>query len=148
MLQFIDKKFKIDHDATIGVEFGSKTLNIRNKNIKLQIWDTPGLGKPRPITRSFYIGSHGVLLVFDVTSRESFSNISYWMNEIRVNKTDDTKILIVGNKIDLGDKRVVSFEEAKALADSLEVGYVEVSAKMATGVEESFYILTSFIYVG
>ena len=81
LLQFLEKKFKFDHDTTIGVEFGSKIINVRDKQIKLQIWDTAGQETFKSITRSYYRGSIGVVLVYDITNRDSFNNVSKWLDE-------------------------------------------------------------------
>jgi Ras-related protein Rab-2A len=80
LLQFLEKKFKFDHDTTIGVEFGSKIITVKDKHIKLQIWDTAGQETFKSITRSYYRGSIGVILVYDITNRDSFNNISKWLD--------------------------------------------------------------------
>ena len=80
LLQFLEKKFKFDHDTTIGVEFGSKIINVKDKQIKLQIWDTAGQETFKSITRSYYRGSIGVVLVYDITNRDSFNNVSKWLD--------------------------------------------------------------------
>jgi Ras-related protein Rab-1A len=84
-------------------------------------------------------------VVFDVTNKDSFINVGNWMNEITKYASDNVNKLLIGNKTDLADRRVVSYEEAKELADSLGVQYIETSAKTATGVEESFTKMTASI---
>ena len=111
LLQFLEKKFKFDHDTTIGVEFGSKVISVAEKPIKLQIWDTvindhmqAGQETFKSITRSYYRGSIGVILVYDITSKESFSNISKWLDETRSYSNDKITMMLIGNKTDLDYK--------------------------------------------
>ena len=101
LLQFLEKKFKFDHDTTIGVEFGSKVISVNDKQVKLQIWDTAGQETFKSITRSYYRGSIGVVLVYDITNRDSFSNISKWLDETKSYANDKVVIMLVGNKTDL-----------------------------------------------
>jgi Ras-related protein Rab-2A len=104
LLQFLEKKFKFDHDTTIGVEFGSKIINVKDKHIKLQIWDTAGQETFKSITRSYYRGSIGVILVYDITNRDSFNNISKWLDETKSYANDKITVMLVANKTDLEAK--------------------------------------------
>lgn len=104
LLQFLEKKFKFDHDTTIGVEFGSKIITVNDKQLKLQIWDTAGQETFKSITRSYYRGSIGVILVYDITNRESFNNISRWLDETKSYANDKVVVMLVGNKTDLETK--------------------------------------------
>lgn len=108
MLQFLEKKFKFDHDTTIGVEFGSKIISVNDKQIKLQIWDTAGQETFKSITRSYYRGSIGVILVYDITNRDSFNNIMKWLDETKNYANDKVTMLLVGNKTDLDAKYLLS----------------------------------------
>ena len=101
LLQFLEKKFKFDHDTTIGVEFGSKIITVKDKHIKLQIWDTAGQETFKSITRSYYRGSIGVILVYDITNRDSFNNISKWLDETKSYANDKITVMLVANKTDL-----------------------------------------------
>ena len=150
LLRFADNTYTESFISTIGVDFVRhnqkiKTVDIEHKIFKLQIWDTAGQEKFRTITSSYYRGAHGIIVVFDVTSKDSFMNVSNWMNEITKYASDNVNKLLVGNKTDMTDRRVVSYEEAKELADSLGVEYIETSAKTAVGVEESFTKMTKSI---
>ena len=82
LLQFTDQRFRQQHDLTIGVEFGSRTVEIQDKKIKLQIWDTAGQERYRTITKAYYKGADGILVVFDLTDKESFLNVDGWLKEI------------------------------------------------------------------
>jgi len=139
LLQFADKRFKADHDTTIGVEFGSKNVQIKDKTLKLQIWDTAGQESFRSITRSYYRGSIGALLVYDVTRRETFEGLTKWLDETRNYANDKTLIILIGNKTDLGDKREVSTEEGERFAKENGIFFMETSAKTAFNVEAAFH---------
>ena len=104
LLQFTDKRFKQTHDLTIGVEFGARTLQVGKQAVKLQIWDTAGQESFRSITRSYYRGSIGALLVYDVTKRTSFENLQKWLEEMRENAYSKMTIILIGNKVDLDDE--------------------------------------------
>jgi len=139
LLQFADKRFKADHDTTIGVEFGSKNIQIKDKTIKMQIWDTAGQESFRSITRSYYRGSIGALLVYDVTRRETFEGLTKWLEETRNYANDKTLIILIGNKTDLADKREVSTEEGEKFAKQNGIFFMETSAKTAFNVETAFH---------
>lgn len=104
VLRFIEGIFRKDQENTIGVEFGTKEIDVQGKLVKLQIWDTAGQEAFKSITRSYYRGAAGALLVYDVTSQSSFDNIRNWLDEAQNNGNDEMVICIVGNKIDLEDK--------------------------------------------
>ena len=106
VLQFIDKRFKMAHDITIGVEFGVKILPVNDKKIKLQIWDTAGTEAFRSITKGYYKGSVGALLVYDVTHKASFEHAQTWIEDLRQNTNKKTTICLVGNKCDLAEQYI------------------------------------------
>ena len=132
-IRFAHDKFQENYKMTIGVDFTIKQLKVSNKLIKCQIWDTGGQERFSKIRPLYYRGALGCLIVYDVTSRESFENLDKWVKEV---KTHCIKIpiVIVGNKIDL-KKRVVTLEQGKAYASKIskELGYkvphMESSAK-------------------
>lgn len=138
MLQFTDRRFKNDHDLTIGVEFGSRTIKINDKAIKLQMWDTAGQENFRSITRSYYRGAVAALLLYDITNRDSFANIERWLAEAKNNANHDITIILVGNKADLESTRVITFEEGQAFANQHGILFIEASAKEAFNVDEAF----------
>lgn len=146
LLQFTDKRFKQDHDLTIGVEFGSRTIRVEDKDIKLQIWDTAGQESFRSITRSYYRGAAGALLVYDVTRRESFMHLNNWLEGIAENGNADMVVALVGNKSDLDSRRTVSTEEGARFARDHNLLYLETSAKTAYNVEEAFLNTARAIY--
>lgn len=140
LLQFIDGDFKEDHNVTIGVEYGAKTVTAAGKQIKLQIWDTAGQESFRAITRSFYRNANGVILMYDLTRLESFENLEDWLREIRLNSDPDVVVYLVGNMKDLADEeREVSTEIAQKFANEKKLdGFIEASAKTAEHVSDVF----------
>lgn len=146
LLQFTDKRFQHMHDLTIGVEFGSRTIALDNRLIKLQIWDTAGQESFRSVTRSYYRGACGALLVYDVTRRETFMHISKWVSEARANGNSNMILMLIGNKIDLENRRTVSYEEGAEYARREGMIFMETSAKTADNVEESFVKTAESIY--
>ena len=118
---------------------------MENKVIKLQIWDTAGQEKFRTITSSYYRGAHGVIVVYDVTNRESFNNVKNWMGEITRYASENVNRVLVGNKCDIDSKKAVTTEEGKELADSLGIPFMETSAKTSINVEQSFLRMASEI---
>ena len=138
LLYFIDKRFRTDHELTIGVEFGTKTITTKGKTVKLQVWDTAGQDSFRSIIRSYYRGACGALLVYDVSRRDSFDSLGTWLTDTRQHGNPDMVIILCANKIDLEDQRVVSEEEGREWAARHDMLYIETSAKMGDGVDSSF----------
>ena len=146
LLQFTDKRFEPLHDLTIGVEFGTRMVSIDGKNVKLQIWDTAGQESFRSITRSYYRGACGALLVYDVTRRETFSHLQSWLEDAKSNSHSAMTIMLIGNKSDLESKRVVSKEEGEQFAKKNGLVFMETSAKTAQNVDEAFLRTATIIY--
>ena len=138
LLQFTDNKFRHQHELTIGVEFGGKTIQVNGKNIKIQIWDTAGQEAFQAITRTYYKGATGALVVYDITRRDTFNHVTKWLDEVRANALKEIQIILIGNKKDLEDKRQVQTEEGQALADKNGLLFLETSAKTAVNVSEAF----------
>merc|ERR1712167_558988 len=139
LLQFTDRRFQPIHDLTIGVEFGARMISIDKKQIKLQIWDTAGQESFRSITRSYYRGAAGALLVYDITRRETFTHLTSWLEESRQHASPNMTIMLIGNKCDDEDKRAVTFEEGEAFAKQHGLLFLETSAKTAHNVEDAFF---------
>lgn len=146
MLQFTDKRFQPVHDLTIGVEFGARMVNLDDKLVKLQIWDTAGQESFRSITRSYYRGSAGALLVYDITRRDTFQHLSRWLEEARQHAQDNMVIMLIGNKNDLEHRRTVSKEEGMEFAKNNGLIFMETSAKTAYNVETAFINTTAEIH--
>jgi len=138
LLQFTDKRFQPVHDLTIGVEFGARMITVGDTQVKLQIWDTAGQESFRSITRSYYRGAAGALLVYDITRRDTFQHLGRWLEEAKQHAQPNMVILLIGNKNDLEHRRAVSTEEGKAFADANGLLFLETSAKTAYNVEQAF----------
>jgi len=138
LYRFTDNKYKSDVSHTIGVEFGAKIIEVSGKFIKLQIWDTAGQERFRSVTRSYYRGAAGCVLVYDITSRESFNHLTSWLNDARALATSELVIVLVGNKTDLQEDREVTFLEASRFAQENDLMFLETSAKSGDNVEEVF----------
>ncbi|KAG6508332.1 hypothetical protein ZIOFF_033706 [Zingiber officinale] len=140
-----DDSYLESYISTIGVDFKIRTVEQDGKTVKLQIWDTAGQERFRTITSSYYRGAHGIIVVYDVTDQESFNNVKQWLNEIDRYASDNVNKLLVGNKCDLLENKVVSYETAKAFADEIGIPFLETSAKNATNVEQAFMAMTAAI---
>merc|ERR1711879_930886 len=146
LLQFTDKRFQPVHDLTIGVEFGARMITIDGKQIKLQIWDTAGQESFRSITRSYYRGAAGALLVYDITRRETFQHLSAWLEDAKQHSNSNMTIMLIGNKCDLEHRRAVTTEEGEQFAKEHGLVFMETSAKTAHNVEEAFINTATNIY--
>lgn len=141
LIRYADQKFSNDVMSTIGIDFKVKTIRVNNKLIKLQIWDTAGQEKYHTITTAYYRGSHGVMMVYDVTNIKSFDSIERWSNNVKNHADDDARKIIVGNKCDMDEKRLISTYRGQELALSQEVDFIETSASTGENVEKAFETL-------
>jgi len=141
-MRYTKNEFSAEMVSSIGVDFKSKDMTIGDKRVKLQIWDTAGHEKFRTITTSYYRGAHGIVIVFDLTDRKSFDSVKRWMEEINKYARENVMRFLIGNKSDLVDKREVKYEEASALANGLNIYYVETSAKNNINISDFFKIAT------
>ncbi|PWN51724.1 putative SEC4-like Rab/GTPase [Violaceomyces palustris] len=141
LLRFCDDAWTPSFITTIGIDFKIRTIELDGKRIKLQIWDTAGQERFRTITTAYYRGAMGILLVFDVTDEKSFQNIRTWHSNIEQHASEGVSKILVGNKSDWEEKRVVTAEQGEALAAELGIPYIETSAKSNSNVEEAFFNL-------
>lgn len=145
LAQFMDKRFVLDHNPTIGYEFAAKNIEIDGLQIKLHIWDTAGQENFQAITRSYYRGATGALLVYDISRRETFDNALHWLEEAREYANPEMVIMLIGNKSDL-KKREISHQEASSFAQEHGMIFMETSAKTAEHVEEAFIDTAGMIF--
>ena len=138
LLRFAQNDFKTEYQLTIGVEFGAKNLDINNKKFRLQIWDTAGQENYRSITRAYYKNSVCAILVYDISSRESFEHISNWIEDCTAQSPKTVFMILVGNKSDLNNMRQVTFEEGKNMAKNNNMMFFETSAKTGENVDKIF----------
>lgn len=140
LLRFTDETFENIFMPTVGVDYKTKIIDIDGSRVKLQIWDTAGQKKFRAITKAYYRGANGILLVFDISRRETFSQTRDWIDSIK-EADQSIDIILVGNKCDL--ERDVTREEAEDFAKQFDIRYFETSAKDNTNVEEAFMYLAT-----
>ncbi|OSX65177.1 hypothetical protein POSPLADRAFT_1038965 [Postia placenta MAD-698-R-SB12] len=145
LLRFADDTYTESYISTIGVDFKIRTIELEGKTVKLQIWDTAGQERFRTITSSYYRGAHGIIVVYDVTDNDTFSNVKQWLQEIDRYASEGVNKLLVGNKSDLTSKKVVEYSAAKEFADQLNIPFLETSAKNATNVEQAFLTMAKQI---
>lgn len=139
LLRFCEDQFTPSFITTIGIDFKIRTIDIGNQRVKLQVWDTAGQERFRTITTAYYRGAMGILLVYDVTDEKSFNNIENWYQNVQSYANEGVELILVGNKCDLDEKRVVSTEQGQALADKFGIPFLEASSKTNINVEECFY---------
>jgi len=145
LLRFCDDSFTPSFIATIGIDFKIRTIDLDGKKIKLQIWDTAGQERFRTITTAYYRGAMGILLVYDVTDLKSFDAIRLWIRNIEQHASEGVNKILVGNKCDMNDKRVVSVEKGQELANEFNIPCIETSAKNNINVEAAFIKLATEI---
>ena len=138
ILRYIENNFSTNLMNSIGVDFKLKNIELDNKKIKLQIWDTAGQERFRTITTSYYKGAHAILIVFDITDRESFEHVRNWMADIDKFAKEGVLRILVGNKCDLETSRQVRKEEGNEIANKYGIKYIETSAKETTNIEDLF----------
>lgn len=141
LLRFSEDSFTPSFITTIGIDFKIRTIELDGKRIKLQIWDTAGQERFRTITTAYYRGAMGIILTYDVTDQRSFDNIRTWIRNIEQHASEGVNKILVGNKCDILDKKVISKEQGEALANEFGIKFLETSAKSNIGVEEAFFTL-------
>jgi len=137
--RFTSNEFQMENKATIGVEFGHAEVTLDDgTQIKVQIWDTAGQERFRAITRGYYRGAVGALIVYDITKKQTFLNVEKWLQELHEHADSDIVIMLVGNKTDLKTSREVSTDEARKFAQKNNLLYIETSALDGENIKEAF----------
>ena len=140
--RYIDNTFQDAYLSTIGFDFKFKNVTLKDgKKVKVQLWDTAGQERFRTIAKSYYKGAHGIVLIYDVTSKRTYENIRKWLNQIKEEASNRISIILVANKIDCEGEREVSKEEGENLATTSGLTLFEASAKDSINVNESFQYL-------
>ncbi|KAM9261540.1 ras-related protein Rab-26 [Cariama cristata] len=124
--------------STVGIDFRNKVLTVDGVKVKLQIWDTAGQERFRSVTHAYYRDAHALLLLYDVTNKASFDNIQAWLTEIHEYAQQDVVLMLLGNKVDSAQDRVVKREDGEKLAKEYGVPFMETSAKSGLNVELAF----------
>ena len=135
--RFSDDKFNEYHSLTIGMNFLCKSININNEPYEIQLWDSSGHENFKLLTRTYYKVSDGIIIVYDISERNTFSDVKMWLNDI-FSFTDNTYIILVGNKTDLNSLREVELEDGKTLSDIYNIDFIETSAKENININELF----------
>ena len=139
VIRFSDDKYNDNQLSTIGVDFRTKYMKLGENSVKVLIWDTAGQERFKNIAKQYYRGANGVLLIYDVCKRKSLEKIGFWLEELKTyNNIDELCIYLVGNKIDLEGKRVITKEEGQKYAEDNQINYFEVSAKSGEGIHDLF----------
>jgi len=146
LLQYCDNKFNPAFVSTVGIDFKVKTVVTQDKKrIKLQVWDTAGQERYKIITTQYYRHAMGFLVMYDITNETSFLDVRNWLGQVQQHSFGTAQIILVGNKSDLEDQRVVPVQRGKDLADELGYEFFEASAKTASEVQNTFTALVSAI---
>ena len=142
IFRFVDNRFQTAHLTTIGFDFKSKIVTLPNskKTLKLQIWDTAGQERYMSLNQNLFLKVHGVILMYDISNRDSFDHLTKWLELIK-DAINDIPIVLVGNKIDKEEERLVSYNEGEQLAKELNISFFESSGKENKNVKEPFYSL-------
>ncbi|CAO0795652.1 unnamed protein product [Mucor circinelloides] len=136
--RFMYDTFDNTYQATIGIDFLSKTMYLEDRTVRLQLWDTAGQERFRSLIPSYIRDSSVAVVVYDITSRTSFQNTSKWIEDVRAERGSEVIIVLVGNKTDLNDKREVTLEEGEKRASDCNIMFIETSAKAGHNVKALF----------
>ena len=145
--RFVDGTFQEVYMSTIGLDYRLKIMTLPDSTkVKLQIWDTAGQDRFRAITKNYYKGAHGIILIFDVTTPKSYENVKNWMSQIQESASEDVTVFLIGNKIDDEKNRKISHDEGKKAAAEYNLQFFETSAKANINVDEVFNTLVKEIH--
>ncbi|KAK1786218.1 hypothetical protein P4O66_017937 [Electrophorus voltai] len=145
LFRYADDSFTPAFVSTVGIDFKVKTIYRNDKKLKLQIWDTAGQERYRTITTAYYRGAMGFILVYDITNEESFNAVQDWSTQIKTYSWDNAQVLLVGNKCDMDEERLVATERGRHLAEQLGFEFFEASAKDNINVKKIFEHLVDII---
>ena len=142
IIKYTDCTFQQEGITTLGVDLKYKYIKKDNENLRLDLWDTAGQERFRNIAKSFYYGANGIIFIFDLASSESFDKLKFWIEDSKDKINDNNlELLMVGNKSDLIDERVVTKEKIQKFSEQYNIPYFETSAKTGEGIEEMFNTL-------
>ncbi|KFM79160.1 ras-related protein Rab-8A-like [Stegodyphus dumicola] len=143
--RFCDETYYDTYISTIGIDFKQKIVNLDGMPIKLQIWDTAGQERFRTLTTAYYRGAMGILVMYDVTNMDSFNHLSYWFRNVEENASPDVVKVLVGNKCDSSNLRVVDTDQGRKIAESCDVPFFECSCKEDVNIDEIFMTVARMI---
>jgi len=136
--RFMYDSFDTTYQATIGIDFLSKTMYLEDRTVRLQLWDTAGQERFRSLIPSYIRDSTVAVVVYDITNASSFQQVNKWIDDVRTERGHDVIIMLVGNKTDLADKRQVPIDEGEKKSQDLNVMFIETSAKAGYNVKQLF----------
>ena len=145
ILRYVDQIWNDVFVPTIGVDFKVKSLEVDKKLVKMQIWDTAGQERFRNVISSYFKGAHGILLIYDITAKDSFKELENWLGEVERNANSQVLKILIGNKCDLEERREISKDEGEAFAMRNGMQFMETSAKLNTNVNEAFEALAKIM---
>ena len=145
--KYLSNHFDPNSKATVGVEFGTKNLEIDNKKIKVQIWDTAGQERYKSITSTYYKGAKGAIIVYDITRKVTFENIDKWIGDLKINGDEKIIIFLVGNKSDLNDMREVNKDDGINKSEKYNMSFLETSALYGDNISKVFDELIEKVYI-
>ena len=139
LMRYTDNTFQEIHMSTIGLDYKLKNVQLDDgKMVKIQIWDTAGQDRFRSITRNYYKGANGIVLIFDVTNKKSYENVKNWVKQIKEEVSSRVTIILVANKIDDVNHRIVTKEEGEKIANECGLMFFECSAKSGVNIDSTF----------
>ena len=139
LMRYTDNTFQDIHMSTIGLDYKLKNVQLEDgKMVKIQVWDTAGQDRFRSITKNYYKGAHGIILIYDVTENKSFENVKNWMNQIKEEVSNRVTIVLVGNKIDDEEHRKITTEQGESMAKEFDIMFFECSAKTGENIDGIF----------
>ena len=142
---FLNNKFNQNYFSSTGIDLQNKIMNIKNKKVRIQIWDRAGQEKYKSITKNLFLKVMGALVLYDITNEESFTKLKEWVELIKEECGRHIKILIIGNKSDLESQRAIDKEDAMKYANEEKVQYIECSSKTGENVEKAIIMLSEKI---
>ena len=139
LVRYVDDSFDDSTLLSVGMDYRLKNVKTEDgTKVKLQIWDTCGQERYRSISKNYYKGANAIILVFSLIDKKSFESVENWINQIKEEASESILIILVGNKSDLIEKRVISYEEAEKLAKEFNINYFECSAKTGENINVAF----------
>ena len=144
--KYVENKFNESYFASTGIDLITTSIKIEGKSFKIQIWDTAGQEKYRAMTKNLFLKTQGIVILFDISNETSFINLKRWMNEIKDECSRDIPMILVGNKLDLEDKRVIDKERAMEFAKNEKLEYIETSSKTGENINKALSLIIEKIY--
>ena len=144
--KYVENKFNESYFASTGIDLITTSIKIEGKSFKIQIWDTAGQEKYRAMTKNLFLKTQGIVIIFDISNETSFINLKSWMNDIKEECSADIPMILVGNKLDLEDKRVIDKERAMEFAKNEKLEYIETSSKSGENINKALSLIIEKIY--